>query len=575
MTNQEIAKIISETGLLLEMNDAPFKPRAYEKAAENIEALSRAITDIYKEGGLRALQKEIPGVGKNIAEHIESILKTGTFAEYNKLKRETPVDIAGLTRIEGIGPKMVRTLWKKLKIQNLDQLEKAAMAGKIRDLPHFGERSEKKILKGLEFLKKSAGRQVLGLLLPDITMLEKTIRLFPDVSNVVVAGSVRRRKETVGDIDILVTSSKPEQIRDKFLQLPSIAHVYGSGKTKTNVRLRNGLDADFRVVPERSLGAALNYFTGSKEHNVELRKIASKKGYKLNEYGLYEGTRFVSGKTEEELYKMLGLPYIEPELRENTGEIEAAQKGKLPHLIDYGDIKGDLQIQTNWTDGEHSMEEMAHEAERLGLEYIAITDHTKSLAMTGGSDEKRLVKQMKEIDTLNKKLKKGGHHVTILKGAEVNILKDGSLDIADETLAKLDVVGAAVHSHFTLPQKEQTARVIRAMENPNVDILFHPTGRIINSREPIDLDIDEIIEAAKRTGTILEIDAYPVRLDIKAEYVRKCVEAGVKMAIDSDAHSKKHIEFLEHGIAEARRGWASKEDIVNTRPLKEFLALLK
>ncbi|TSC79838.1 MAG: DNA polymerase X family [Parcubacteria group bacterium Gr01-1014_29] len=575
MTNHEIAHILKEMALLLEMDDVPFKPRAYEKVAEHIEALDCDVADIYKKGGVDALQKEIPGVGRGIADHIERLLTKGTFPEYTQLKKKIPIDISELTSIEGIGPKMVRSLWKKLKIRNLADLEKAAKAGKIKNLPHFGEQSEKKILKGIEFLKKSGGRKVLGLILPELRMLEKTIQSFPGVTKALLAGSVRRRKETIGDVDILAISDKPEEVMERFRKLPEVAHVYGSGKTKTNVRLKNGLDADLRVVPEESFGAALNYFTGSKEHNVELRKIAIKKGLKLSEYGLFRGHTQIAGKTEEEIYTALGLQYIEPELREMNGEIEASRNKKLPKLIGYDDLKGDLQIQTNWTDGENSIEDMAREAERLGLEYIAITDHTKGLAMTGGSDEKKLEKQIKAIDRVNKKFQVSGFRFQVLKGAEVNILKDGSLDIHDETLAKLDVVGAAIHTNMKLSEKEQTSRIIRAMENPHVDIIFHLTGRIINSREAIFLDIDEIIKAAKRTSTILEIDAYPTRLDLKAEYIRKCVEAGVKMSIDSDAHAKKHFAFLEHGIAEARRGWAKKEDVVNTRPLKEFMKLLK
>lgn len=575
MTNQEIARILQEMALLLEMNDVPFKPRAYEKVAEHVEVMDNAVADIYKAGGVTALQKEIPGVGKGIAEHIGHLLKTGSFKEYNDLKKKMPIDVMELTRIEGVGPKAVKELWQKLKIKNIKDLEQAAKNGRIRSLPRFGERSEKKILKGIAFLKESGDRKVLGLIMPELRALEKTVQSFPSVTKAIIAGSIRRRKETIGDIDILAISSQPKAVMEKFIQLPSVVHVYGTGKTKTNVRLQNGLDADLRVVPEQSFGAALNYFTGSKDHNVELRKIAIQKGYTLNEYALFKREKIIAGRTEKELYKALDLQYIEPELRENTGEIEAARTNTLPQLIDYHDLKGDLQIQTNWTDGEHSIEEMALEAERLGLEYIAITDHTRGLAMTGGSDEKQLEKQVEEIKKINEKLRKGGHRIVILTGAEVNTKKDGSLDIADETLAKLDVVGAAVHSHFTLPKKEQTARLIRAMENPHVDIIFHLTGRIINSRAPLELDIDEIIAAAKRTDTVLEIDAYPTRLDMKAEYIRTCVKMGVKMCINSDAHAKQQIAFLEHGIAEARRGWAEKKDIINTYPLKKMLNLLK
>lgn len=588
LSNSEIAKILYEMSALYEMGGVLFKPRAYEKAALGVESLDREVNEIYKSGGIKALM-EVPGVGKGIAEHLVEFLEKGHFREYERLKKKTPVNISELTAVEGVGPRMVKTLWEKLRIRNLMDLEKAARAGKIRKLARFGEKSEQKILKGIEFLKKSGDRRILGFILPEIKHLEKMIQGFPEVEEAIVCGSVRRRKETIGDIDILATSDKPEKVMERFLGLPFIAHVYGKGTTKTNVKLKNGLDADLRVVPKKSFGAAVNYFTGSKDHNIALREIAVKKGWKLNEYGLFKQIAKresqIAGRTEEELYKALGLHYIEPEMRENTGEIEAAairpklsfggKKAKLgtklPDLVGYGDLRGDLQVQTDWTDGEDSIEVMAKAAIKVGLQYIAVTDHTKSLAMTGGADEKKLLRQMAEIDKLNKKFR----NFKILKGAEVNIGKDGSLDINDRALAKLDVVGAAVHSHFNLSRAEQTRRIIRAMENPHVDIIFHLTGRVINRRGPIDLDIDEIIKAAKKTGTVLEIDAYPDRLDIKDEYVRKCVEAGVKMSVDSDAHSVGHFKFLEIGIAQARRGWATKNDIINSWPVEKMLGFLK
>lgn len=581
MTNKEIAKILQEMSVLYEMEGVPFKPRAYEKAALGVEALDVDAEEIYKKGGLPALE-EIPGVGRGIAFHIAELLDKGKFSEYTKLKQKIPVNILELSAVEGMGPKMIKTLWLKLKIKNLKDLEEAARAGKISRLPHFGTKSEEKILKGIEFLKQSAGRQALGFILPEVRELERMIKSFPEVEKVAVAGSIRRRKETIGDIDILVVSRRPQKVMDRFLRSPFIDHIYGKGTTKTNVRLKSGIDADIRVVPEESFGAALNYFTGSKDHNIALREIAIKKGWKLNEYGLFAGEkqkarggemRMIAGKTEEEIYERLGLSYIEPELRENTGEIERAREGKLPKLIGYRDIRGDLQVQTNWTDGENSIEEMAEAAQEAGLEYIAITDHTRSLAMTGGADEKKLLRQMAEIDKINRKFR--NLKFKILKGAEVNILKDGSLDIKDEILEKLDVVGAAVHSHFNLSREEQTRRIIRAMENPNVDIIFHLTGRVINRREAIELDIDEIIKAAKRTGTVLEINAYPDRADIKDEYIRRCVEKGVKMCIDSDAHSVQHFKFLEFGVAQARRGWAQRGDIINAWPLEKMLKMLK
>ena len=580
MTNSEIAKILYEMAILYEMNDVQFKPRAYEKAALAIESMGEEVKEVYKKGGEAALM-EIPGVGKGIADHITHLLEGRHFKEYERLKKKTPVNISELKSVEGVGPKMIKVLWQKLKIRTIVDLEKAAKAGKIRNLEYFGEKSEQKILKGIEFLKKSGGRKILGFITPEVWILEMAIRNFPEIHKIEIAGSFRRRKETIGDIDILATSDNPERVMERFIKLPQIEHVYAKGPTKTNVRLKSGLDADLRVVPDESFGAAMNYFTGSKGHNIALREIAIKNGWKLNEYGLYKGKKMIAGRTEEELYEKLGLKYIEPELREDSGEIEVSRQNKLPDLIGHGDLKGDLQTQTEWTDGENSIEEMAKAAMEAGLQYIAITDHTKSLAMTGGADEKKLLKQMEYIDKLNYKFQNPNSKqipkpkFQILKGAEVNIARDGLLDIDDKVLAKLDVVGAAVHSYFNLPPEEQTARVIKAMENPHVDIIFHLTGRIINRREPIELDIDEIIKAAKRTGTILEINAYPDRADIRDEYIRKCVEAGVKMSIDSDAHSVEHFKLLEFGIAEARRGWATKNDVINAWPLDKMLWFLK
>ncbi len=572
ITNREIAKILFEMAAFFEMQEVEFKPRAYEGAALGIESLDEEVVTLYKTGGLKRLM-EIPGVGKGIAEHLEELYKTGHFKEYEALKKKVPVRISELVAIEGVGPKMVKVLWEKLGIRNLLDLERAARAGRVRKLPHFGIKSEEKILKGIAFLKQSGGRRIMGTLLPEVRQWEETIRAFPDVEKITVAGSIRRRKETIGDIDIVVVSSRPAKMMERFLTLPDISHVYGKGLTKMNVKLKNGLDADVRVVPPESFGAALNYFTGSKNHNIKLREIAIKKGFKLNEYGLFRDKKMVAGKTEEEIYKRLGLEYIEPEMREDTGEIEGARLGALPKLVGYKDLKGDLQVQTDWTDGEDTIERMAEAAQECGLEYIAITDHTKSLAMTSGADEKKLLRQKEVIEKLDTKFRVQGFR--ILTGAEVNIMKDGSLDIADAVLRKLDVVGAAVHSHFKLSRDEQTKRVIRAMENPHVDIIFHLTGRIINRRGPIEINIKEVIKVAKQTGTVLEINAYPDRSDLKDEYIRMCVEAGVRMAINSDAHAAGHFKYLEHGIAQARRGWATRRDIINAWPREKMLKFLK
>jgi len=574
ISNQNIAAILSEIGVYMEMQDVPFKPRAYEKAALVIGGLEEEVREIYEKGGLKTLE-EIPGVGVSIAEKIEELLRTGRSKYYEGLKRKTPIDLAELQQIEGLGPKTIKKLYQKLKIKNLADLERVAKAGKIRGLEGFGLKTEENILKSIEFVKKSGGRFILGFVMPTIRKIEERLKELKGVERVVVAGSVRRRKETIGDVDILAISKKPKAVMDYFVTMPEVVRVFAHGETKSAIKLASGLDVDLRVVPAESFGAALDYFTGSKNHNIALRQIAIKKGYKLNEYGLFRGKRQITGKSEEELYKALGMSYIEPEMRENTGEIELAQSHKLPKLIGYRDLQGDLQTQTNWTDGSDSIETMAKAAIAQGLKYIAITDHTKRLAMTGGLDEKRLLKQMTEIDRINKKLYVSGYKFQVLKGSECDILKDGTLDLPDKVLSKLEVVGVAVHSLFNLSRADQTKRIKRAMENPHADILFHPTGRIIQRREAYDVDIDEIIKTAKKTNTVLEIDAYPDRLDLKDEYVRKCVEAGVKLAIDSDAHSPTHFPYLEYGIAQARRGWAKRDDVINAWPVERMLKFLK
>lgn len=572
--NYEIAKILKEMAAFLEAEEVPFKPRAFEKAALTIEAMEEELAELYQRGGIKALDS-VPGVGRGIAERIEELFLRGRIKDYERLKKKYPIKIEELTSIEGVGPKIAIKLYKKLKIKTVADLEQAARTKKIRRLADFGEKSEEKILKGIEFLKKSGDRAILGFILPTVRNIEDKLKTLKEVKKLMVCGSIRRMQETIGDIDILLTSKNPRPVMEYFTTLPEVAHIYSKGETKAAVRLKIGLDADLRVVAPESYGAAIQYFTGDKNHNIALREIAIKKGYKLNEYGLFRGKKMVAGQNEEEVYERLGLRWIPPELRTNTGEIEAAKMGKLPKLIEYGSLRGDLQIQTNWTDGSNSIEEMAREAMKFGLEYIAITDHTKRLAMTRGLDERRIMKQGAEIDKINLKFKKQNLKFKVLKGTECDILEDGSLDLPDKILSKLEIVGVAIHSRFNLSRRAQTERIKKAIQNPNVHILFHPTGRIIQKRAPYEVDMDEIIKTAKKTGTILEIDAYPDRLDLKDEYVRKCVEAGVKMSIDSDAHSLTHLPYLEFGIAQARRGWATENDIINAWPLQKMLKHLK
>ncbi|QQG46051.1 MAG: DNA polymerase/3'-5' exonuclease PolX [Candidatus Niyogibacteria bacterium] len=570
MANQELAKIFFEMAELLEMKEVPFKPRAFEKAAHSIEALDEDVGDIYKKGGIGALE-DISGVGRGIAERIEEFLKTGRIKDYARLKKEMPVDVSGFTAIEGVGPKIIGTLYKKLKIKNIKDLEKAAKGGKLRDLPRFGEKLEQKILKGIEFQKSSGGRMNIGEAMPIARKIINELRKVPGVEKVETAGSLRRWQESVGDLDFLAISSKPELVMEKFVSMPEVASVYARGETKSMVRLRSGIDADLRVLSHESFGAALQYFTGSKDHNVALRKIAIKKGYKLNEYGLFKGKKLVEGYDEEKIYARLGLDWMPPEMRVNSGEIETAQRHKLPRLIELKDIKGDLQTQTDWSDGANSIEEMAEYAKSRGYEYIGITDHTKSLAMTGGADDKKLLRQIAHIEKLNKKMS----GIKILSGAEVNILRDGSLDISDAVLAKLDFAGGAIHTAFKLSEEEQTERLIKAMQNPNIDIIFHPTTRVPMRREPIKLDFDKIFKVAVETGTILEIDGHPWRLDLHDELIRMAKKFGVRFTIDTDAHSAAELSYLEYGVAQARRGWAEKSDIINTLPLIKLLELLK
>ena len=573
MINRDISKILYEMAVLLEMKEVEFKPRAYEKAASSLESLAEDVGDMYKHGGLKALEN-IPGVGQSIGEKIEEYINTKHIKEHDKLKKEIPVDIEGLAFVEGIGPKTILRLYKKLGIKNRDQLEKAASEGELVK-GGFGKKTEENILKSINFLKKEHGRYLLGEIMPTAEKILEHIRALPEVQSAEFGGSLRRMVETVGDLDFIAFSTEPEKVVEKFIKFPEIKSVHSKGEHKALVRLNIDTDADIWVMDPKTAGAALIGWTGDKQHNIALRTLAEKRGWMLNDYGLWHGKTLLASKTEEDVYNKLGMGWIPPEIRNNTGEIEAALEDKLPHLIGYDDVKGDLQIQTDWTDGKDSIEEMAKAAKELGHEYILITDHTKSLAMTGGSDEKRLVKQMAEIDRINAKLKEQNEKFKILKGAEVNIMPDGTLDIDDETLAKLEVVGAAVHSKFNMSEKDMTARIKRAMENPNVDIIFHPTGRLIQRREAYKIDMDELLKTAKKTKTVMEIDAFPDRLDLKDEYVRKAVETGVKLSIDTDAHATAHLRFLRYGIAQARRGWAEKKDVINAHSWQEMLKMLK
>lgn len=565
--NVDVVRALEEMALFMEMDGVPFKPQAYEKAAHAVAGLDRPLAEIHAAGGVKALAK-LPGIGKSIAARIAGMLETGAMEDLEVRRREMPVDIVALTAIEGIGPKTVRALWDALGVRSIADLKVAAQQGRIRELPHFGARSEQRILDALAFAEETAGRRPLGRVLALARRIEAALREVPGVVQAAVAGSIRRRRETIGDLDVLVATAAPERVAEAFASLPEVRSVLAHGPTKSVVRLSNGLDADIRVVEPESFGAALLYFTGSKDHNVALRKIAIGKQLELNEYGLFRGDARVAGRTEEEVYAALGMPWIPPEIREDTGEIALALRGELPRLVEREDIRGDLQMHTTWSDGATSVEAMARAAMALGRQYIVITDHSQGLPMIHGLDPQRVREQIAEIRAVDRSLP----GIRVLAGTEVELRVDGSLGLPDDVLAELDVVGAAIHSHFDQPRAEMTRRIVRALENPHVDILFHPTARNLARRRPVDFDLEAVIQTCLRTGTILEIDAQPLRLDMPDTMARRAIEAGVKISIDSDAHSTDELAFIDDfGVAVARRAWAQAEHVVNALPVDAFL----
>jgi len=614
INNAAISRVLRQIAYLIELEEshdndtnkdksnAVFKIRAYKRTADVIENLSSNVEEIYNKWKLKGLT-EIPSIGKAIASKMEEYITTGKIEYFEELKKRTSINVDEFYHLEGIGigPRTVKTLHERLGIKNLSELEKAAKEGKIHILPGFSYKKEESILRKTQSFKKGRGRYLLGDIYPLVKQIEVRLSNLRGVKKAIAVGSFRRMKETVGDIDYLVSSDTPEIVMDYFASMPEVDEVIGKGHSKTFVKLNNGMDADLLVVPKESFGSALQYFTGNKEHGVALRKIAISRGLRLNEWGVYDSNTdtMVSGSKEEEVYDILGLEWIPPEMRENNGEIKLAKKErtndsnnlKLPDLINYNDLKGDLQVHSNDTDGMISIRDIALAAkEKFGLGYIAITDHTKNLALTHGLDEAGLLNQANKISELNDEIKNhsknsnnkndsgsgsSNDRFRILSGAEVNILKDGSLDISNNILDKLDVVGAAIHSNFTQPVEVQTDRLIKASKNPSVDIIFHPTGRIINKREGYPVKIEKLFSVAQDTNTILEVNAHYNRLDLKDEYIRMAIQNDVKLAINSDAHHYVHFAFLIFGIGQARRGWAKRSDIVNTLSVDKMLNSLK
>jgi DNA polymerase (family 10) len=568
MNNQRLAQLFYELADLQDILGIEWKPIAFRKAARNIETLNDDVADIFKKGGLKALE-DIPGVGEAIAKKTVEFLEKGTFDEIEKTRKMLPEGIIGLMHIRGVGPKTVKVLYDKLKIHSVDQLEKAARSGKIRTLGGFGEKSEQDILESIEFMRKGDERVPLGKVLPLARTVLATISKVDGVEKAMIGGSVRRMRESCKDIDILVLSRQPGKVMDAFTSMPNVEKITGRGDTKSSVLLEEGLPVDVRVVPAKSFGAALQYFTGSKEHNVRLRQLALRKGFSLSEYGLFtvKGKKYVCGRTEEEVYKRIGAPFVPPEIRENAGEFDLRRS---PDLIPYGSLKGDLHTHSIWSDGVTRPQAMVDAARDRGYEYIALTDHSVSEVQAHGMDAKRLLAYVKELRLLQKK----NDDIDILIGSEVDIKPDGSLDYPDRLLGELDIVIASVHSSFRQDADVMTKRIVNALSNDHVTILGHPTTRLIGARPAIDFDADTVFQAAKDNDVLLEINGNPLRMDLTDTLCRKAKDIGCRFVVCTDSHHPDQLAFEELGIAVARRGWLDKKDVANTLPWKRFSRLV-
>ena len=567
--NADIAATFEEIADLLEIQGAnPFRIRAYRNAARTLGELSQDVRMLVEKGDDL---KRLPGIGDDLSAKIREIVATGNCSFLARLHKELPPAVVELLKIPGLGPKRVKALYHDLEVQTVEQLYRAARDGRIRAVPGFGEKTELNILQAVEAHVSQARRFKLAVAAQYAEALRTYLAAVSGVKQVTIAGSFRRMRETVGDLDILVTAMPDSPVMQRFTAYDEVAEVLSAGAKRASAMLKCGLQVDLRVVAEESYGAALQYFTGSKAHNIAIRRIAQKHGLKVNEYGVYRGEARIAGENEESVYRAVGLPYIPPELREDRGEIEAAHAGRLPQLVELADLRGDLHVHTRATDGRNTLREMALAAQAQGFEYLAITEHSRRLTVAHGLDPLRLARQCDEIDALNEELT----GITLLKGIEVDILEDGSLDLPDNVLARLDLVVGAVHSKFDLSRARQTERILRAMEHPCFTLLAHPTGRLIEKREPYDVDMLRIIRQAKKRGCFLELNAHPERLDLLDTYCQMAKEEGVLVSINSDAHSTFDFANLRFGVGQARRGWLGKQDVLNTRPLAELRTIIK
>lgn len=572
LKNQEVSKLLQHLATLLEIKgESRFRVVAYQEAARRIENWPEPIEEVWAKGDIR----KIPGIGESIASKIEEFLSTGKLSYLEELNREIPLELIDLTEVPGVGPKLARLLYEQLGIKNISDLEKALAEKKLRNLPRLGVKSEEKIARGLAMMKRQSGRMLLGQVFPIVEEMIAYLRDTTGVQLISPAGSVRRMKETIGDIDILAASAQAEKIMDSFISFPRVKEIIAKGSTKSSVALEEGVQIDLRVVEKKSFGAALQYFTGSKEHNVKLREIALKKKLKVNEYGVFRlaDEKRIGGEKEEDIYQILGMEWIPPELRENQGEVELALEKRLPRLVDFSDIKGDLHVHSNWSDGVASIEEMAKAAHKRGYQYLAICDHSQSLAVASGLTPAEIAQRKKEIDRWNDE----NQELVLLNGVEANILSDGLLDLPDEELKKLEIVVAGLHSGLSQVQEKIMARLEAAMKNPLVQVISHPTGRIINKRDAYQVEVDRLLQIAALTNTYLELNSQPERLDLRDIDARRGKEKfGLKMVISTDAHDPKSLDYIRYGVAQARRAWLGPEDVLNTldlKQLKECLAL--